>query len=118
MNIPILGTIWNAWKALLKTMWDFALQGWTWIVGIIMVCITAISALVDSVMEICTTMAEKFTAVVAPNSDASQSVGDWLTIANGFAPVQEAFGIIVALSALWVLMLTYRLIKSFIPTLS
>jgi phage-related protein len=118
MNIPIIGTVWNAFKALIKVIWDFCMMGWTWLVGLIMVAVTAVSALLQSVMDIFTTLVEKLAAITIPNSQVSQSVDDWLTVANTFAPVQEAFGLAVVLSTLWVAMLGYRFLKSLIPTLA
>ncbi len=118
MNIPIIGTVWAAFKRLIHAMWHFAMQGWTWLVGLVVILVTAVSSLVNSVLGLFQLLIEKLAAITAPQSTITQSVGDWLTIANTIAPVQEAFGSAVLLSTLWAAMLVYRFIKSWVPTVS
>jgi phage-related protein len=114
----IFVSCWEAAKLFFSTIFGWCKTGWTWLVALIWVCITAVIDLVTSVTTMITDMLTKLTELTTPNSNISQNVGDWLQVANTFAPVNEFFGILVILSALWVVGTTYRTIKSFIPTLA
>jgi hypothetical protein len=116
--MSLIGTVWEAGKTIVKTCWDFCLTGWTFFVALILVVVTAVTTLITSVLDLLTTLLSKLAAITVPNSNVSQSVGDWLSVANTFAPVQEGFGLLIVVSTLWVAMLIYRFIKSWIPTVS
>ncbi len=103
---------------LLNPMWTFMTTAWVWVVGLVTIIVGSVTTLLTSVYNIFATMMTKLTEITTPNSNVSQSVGDMLSVANTFAPVQEGFGILVLLCGLWVIMLTYRFIKSLIPTLA
>ena len=59
---------------------------------------------------------------VSEVSDASTELGqvasDFFVTANTFIPLDLAFGYMLFLFELWILATVYRLVKSYIPTLS
>jgi hypothetical protein len=114
----LLGTIWEGFKTVLKTCWDFGIKGWSWLVGLIWMVIMAASTFIGAVTDMITTMISKITSWVLPSGNVVQNVSDWLSIGNTFAPVTEGFVVITALSVLWASCLVYRFIKSWIPTVA
>ncbi len=116
--MTLVRTVWEAGKTVVKTCWDFCLTGWTWLVALILLAVTAVTALLSSVLDLLTTTLSQLAEITVPNSNVSQNVGDWLSVANTFAPVQEGFGLLIVLSTLWIAMLIYRFVKSWIPTVN
>jgi hypothetical protein len=114
----LLRTIWEGFKTVLKTTWDFGVKGWSWIIGIIWMFVMGVSTFVGAVTDMVTTMISKITSWVLPSTSVVQNVSDWLSIANTFAPITEGFVVLSALSVLWASGLVYRFLKSWVPTLS
>jgi hypothetical protein len=114
----LLRTIWEGFKTVLKTTWDFGVKGWSWIVGIIWMFVMGVSTFVGAVTDMVTTMISKITSWVLPSASVVQNVSDWLSIANTFAPITEGFVVLSALSVLWASGLVYRFLKSWVPALS
>lgn len=116
--MALVSTIWDGGKSILKTTWDFMLRGWGWWVGLFWVFVSATVTLISSVKAGIDILIVKLGEIVLPVSNVVQSVGDWLSIANTFAPITEGFVVLVGLSTLWLTMLLYRFIKSWIPTVA
>jgi hypothetical protein len=56
-------------------------------------------------------------ALVVPSWDASQIL-EYLTAANYYVPLEEALGLGEAVLAAWLLVLSYRVLKSWLPFVS
>ena len=61
----------------------------------------------------------EWAGLTAPNHQPDFSgVSEFLSVANHFFPVAEMFALLTVISITWLIMISYRLVKSWIPTLS
>jgi hypothetical protein len=111
--------MWLVWKdVILNPMWSFITTAWVWLSGLVIFLVGAVTTLLNSVYSLFGTLLTKITQITTPQSNVSQTVGDWLSVANTFAPIQEGFGLLVLLCGLWIVCLSYRTLKSWVPSLS
>lgn len=110
--------LWDVAKSIAQGAWNVVLAGWTWAVGVVVMLFGLVSFVVERISSAVTELVGLFASLTVPDPNASQSVGDWLAVGNTFFPLQEMFSMLVLLSATWITVMTYRLIKSWIPTLS
>jgi len=115
--MQFLARLWQGWKDVLGTLWDFALKGYTWLVGLFWIAVCAIVGLVDSVKVMIDGLIESLATLVMPDPHATQAVTHYLEVANTFFPVEEGFAILLGLCTVWGVALLYRFVKSWIPTL-
>ena len=117
-------SLWTAFVTLTQTIWNYCQKGYFWVVGV-MVAFLAVTHQVTTFI---------YTAILgglnaaAQMSDAlhnthtmsavAQHALTWLQIANTFFPVEEGFTLITTYSLVLTICIIYRLIKSWIPTLS
>lgn len=116
--MTFLSGAWETMKATWKTLWDFMQRGWLWLTGIIWAFALAIANLVTWVKEQIQTLIDKLAEIVLPSADVQQSVGDFLEVMDIIVPIPEGFVVLSALCVLWLAMLVYRFIKSWIPTVN
>jgi hypothetical protein len=114
----LLNSIWTALRSIIQGIWNIVLQGWTWAVGLIVVICTVVTDVVNTIASMLESLATALSSLTLPDSNVVGSVGDCLAVANYFFPVEEMFAGLVLISATWIIMLVYRVIKSWIPTLS
>jgi hypothetical protein len=111
--------LWNALKALVQTIWNVVQQGWTWAVGLIVIIVGCVTEVVTAINNLLSEAVGALSSLVMPQSNVSASgVGNFLAVANHFFPVEEMFALMTAISVVWVIAISYRLIKSWLPTLS
>lgn len=101
---------WRAVNALFAKAW-----------AVVLSCIAALYELWEWMTEAITTVIAVIDGIVFPAAAQAGAPGAILTvlnICNTFLPLQELFNFLVAYMALYAVVMTYRLIKSWIPTLS
>jgi hypothetical protein len=112
-------SLWNGIKAIWQGTWNVITQGWTWAVGLIVIIVGCVTQVVNAFCNVLENVATSVAGLTAPNHAPDFSgVGEFLAVANHFFPVAEGFALLAVLSITWLVMLSYRLIKSWIPTLS
>ncbi len=112
-------SLWNGIKAIWQGTWNVIMQGWTWAVGLIVMIVGCVTQVVNAFCNVLENVATSVAGLTAPNHTPDFSgVSEFLAVANHFFPVAEGFALLVVLSITWLVMLSYRLIKSWIPTLS
>jgi uncharacterized membrane protein len=113
-------SLWNVIKTIWQSVWNFVRGGWTWLIGIIYAIILMGQQLGDWVstqIDFLSGLAGQLFS--GQNSNfATGSVGNIFSFANAFFPLQEAFVLFEAYAILAMACITYRFIKSWIPTLS
>lgn len=116
--------------------WDkfFAWVAWAWQEGwravnalfgkvwaVVLMLIAALVQVWEWVTQSITQVIGIFDQVVFPSITTAAAPGDVLAVmstANTFLPLQELFSFLVAYMALYAAVMTYRLIKSWIPGLN
>lgn len=103
--------LWDIAKGIFQGIWNYIRGGYVWLVGIVLAIITALVSFVHWITDIVGIVTDKVASIVMPSTNASQSVGDMLSVINYFFPLQEMFVIIIAVCTLWMAMLFLRFIK-------
>jgi hypothetical protein len=121
--LSFLGRIWEAQIAVLQTIWNWLKYGYAWLVAVVFGFLAITDTVVRFVWDQVTYLATTGYAFVGGAGqfmgDGIQSnFGSLLEVANVFFPVAEFFTLLSALSVVWVGGITYRFIKSWIPTVS
>jgi hypothetical protein len=112
-------SLWNGIKAIWQGTWNVIMQGWTWAVGLIVIIVGCVTQVVNAFCNVLENVATSVAGLTAPSHTPDFSgVSEFLAVANHFFPVAEGFALLVVLSITWLVMLSYRLVKSWIPTLS
>jgi hypothetical protein len=112
--------LWNVIKVIWQNVWNFIRGGWTWAIGIIYAIILMGQQLGDWVstqIDFLAGLAGQLFSGQNSNMTTG-SVGNIFSFANTFFPLQEAFVLFEAYAILAMACITYRFIKSWIPTLS
>jgi len=101
--------VWRQVGVTLTSAWTITLA----LVGVVWWAIDTISSVVAGFVGI-------VDAIVFPAQHAATSgpLTYWLSVANTFMPVSETMAFLVGYLALVMALTTYRLVKSWIPTLS
>jgi hypothetical protein len=114
--------LWNVVKVIWQGVWNFIRGGWTWMIGVIygFILITQqlfdwVSTQVDFLVGLASQL---FAGPGNTNFSNTGPVGTIFSLANTFFPLQEAFVLFEAYAILAMACITYRFIKSWIPTLS
>src|SRR4051794_38664200 len=115
--ISFLYRLWFFNRQLLQNIYNLALKGWTWLVALIVVIMGCWKKLIDSIYMLFQQLIDALAGLVMPEHSVTQSVGDFFSVINHFFPLEEMFALMTLLSATWLIMLLYRTIKSWIPTL-
>jgi phage-related protein len=99
--------IWQKFCNFGFTIWGVItmVAGWLWFV-----C----TSLVDMVGDVATTILE----VIIPGTAINQGIATYSSLANTFVPLSEAMAFLVGYLGLHLALMGYRLVKSWIPTLS
>ena len=121
MFAPIISTIVNLFDAAIvvgQTLWDWLKTGYAWIIALIVVLLAIIQAIVDRAYEVLSTLVTSIANIIVPDGHVTTASQNILDTANTFFPVSEGFIMLIAFCALWAAAITYRLIKSWLPTLS
>jgi hypothetical protein len=117
--IAFIGAVWSALKAIIQGTWDIIQRGWTWAVGLIVIIVGCVTQVVNAFSELLENVASSVAGLTAPNHAPDFSaLSEFLAVANHFFPVAEMFGLLTVLSITWLIMISYRLVKSWLPTLS
>ncbi len=112
-------SLWNGIKAIWQGTWNIITRGWTWAVGLIVIIVGCVTQVVNAFCDLLENVATSVAGLTAPNHTPDFSgVSEFLSVANHFFPVAEGFALLAVLSITWLVMLSYRLVKSWIPTLS
>jgi hypothetical protein len=112
-------SLWNGIKAIWQGTWNVIMRGWTWAVGLIVIIVGCVTKIVNAFCDLLESVATSVAGLTAPNHAPDFSgVSEFLAVANHFFPVAEGFALLTLLSVTWLIMLSYRLVKSWIPTLS
>jgi hypothetical protein len=112
-------SLWNAIKAIWQGVWDIIARGWTWAVGLIVIIVGCVAQVVNALCDLLENLATSIAGLTAPNHIPEFSgVSEFLAVANHFFPVSEMFALLIVMSITWLVAMSYRLIKSLIPTLS
>jgi hypothetical protein len=112
--------LWNVIKVIWQNVWNFIRGGWTWAIGIVYAIILMGQQLGDWVstqIDFLSGLAGQLFSGQNSNMTTG-SVGNIFSFANTFFPLQEAFILFEAYAILAMACITYRFIKSWIPTLS
>ena len=111
--------LWSACKGIWQSVWDILVKGWTWAVGLIVLIVGCVTQVVNAMADLLENVAAEVGSLTAPDHHPDFSAAtDFLATANHFFPVQETFALMMLLSVTWLIMLSYRLVKSWLPTLS
>jgi hypothetical protein len=112
-------SLWNGIKSIWQGTWNIIMQGWAWAVGLIVIIVGCVTKIVNAFCDLLESVATSIAGLTAPNHTPDFSgVSEFLAVANHFFPVAEGFALLTLLSVTWLIMLSYRLVKSWIPTLS
>jgi hypothetical protein len=105
-------------RALLNTVW-------LWVLSLLAILFAPVLWILDLIIEFQNLMITQLNSILTKVTGLMQAVwsavgalGYPLGLANAFIPVTEIFAALTFLFVLWVLGLLYRLIKSWIPTVS
>lgn len=103
----IIAEVWRQVANFFRTTWGVVLlvAGWVW---------TCLTYVVDSLGDVVNAVA----GIVMPGLSAGGNLTNIFGICNYFLPLQEVFAYIVLYAALLAALTVYRVIKSWIPTLS
>jgi hypothetical protein len=106
-------------RVIIQTTVSFATSGWTWLV-VTVVGFIAITDKVSTFVYNSVVAAASALSGVSTNSNPSASSGaaSLFDHVNAIFPLQESFTLLSAWSLLMLSAMTYRLVKSWIPSLS
>ncbi|HEY3899619.1 MAG TPA: hypothetical protein VGM54_13445 [Chthoniobacter sp.] len=116
--IESLEALWGALIDAVQAAWDYAQTGYAWIVGLIVVFVGLLDTLVQDVYSMLQSAVDALAAIVAPSGSVTVPPSQYLSMVNTFFPLDMAITIAVSLVALWAACTSYRLIKSWLPTVS
>lgn len=115
----LLNGIWQAFVEWFKGVIKYASDAVSWFWTTVAVGVAGLfHALIVTFASIVHAATDKLTTVVLPNLGLPPLASDVYNFANTFAPVTEALTLGSAYLALVGVLTAYRLIKSWIPTLS
>src|ERR1700752_515568 len=110
-------SLWNGIKAIWQGTWNVIMQGWTWAVGLIVIIVGCVTQVVNAFCNVLENVATSVAGLTAPSHTPDFSgVGEFLAVANHFFPVAEGFALLAVASVTWLIMISYRLVKSWLPT--
>ncbi|HEY2713737.1 MAG TPA: hypothetical protein VGI60_14580 [Chthoniobacterales bacterium] len=119
--INYLSAQWAALKWIWQAVWNFCVASWTWIVATIVGFIAIQQHVCDFVVSAVAQAADAVGVLSVTGLDPNSHVGtagSWLTITNTFFPLSEALTLVSAWSVVMLAGMTYRFVKSWIPTVS
>jgi|ERR1700736_2024391 hypothetical protein len=112
-------SLWNGIKSIWQGTWNIITRGWTWAVGLIVIIVGCVTQVVNAFCDLLESVATSVAGLTAPNHTPDFSgVSEFLAVANHFFPVAEGFALLTLMSVTWLVMISYRLVKSWLPTLS
>jgi len=118
--IQWLAWLWDTVKAIWQGMWNFVKAYWKWGVGVVYAVVAIQDTILKFVHEQLTVLFDAMSTLTAGEGNLSSHnlVGDIFEIGNTFFPLNETVALAEAWSLIVLAGLLYRLIKSWIPTLS
>jgi hypothetical protein len=116
------GPFWSSIKAVWKIMWDAGYVTITWIVatitGVMVITEQVTTFMYNSLVQMAAAAGELSGALNTGTGGTTGALGSTFSIINVFFPLGEAFTLFSALSLVALASMTYRLIKSWIPTVA
>jgi len=110
---------WDWIVGLFQNIWDWCRPSFVWVmttfVAVVSITNQVVQFVWDGLQKIVTLVSQL--AIQGQDQSANAAV-DWLNRANTFFPIHEGLSLMTALTILWGVAITYRLVKSWLPTLS
>jgi len=116
--INALESFWGALVGVVQTAWNYVQSGYVWLVGVVVVALGLIDSVVQQVYSMLQTASDALASIVMPSGSLASAPSSYLAMANTFFPLDAAIVMALALAALWAATMTYRVIKSWLPTVS
>ena len=118
--LNFFANLWSAFVSLVQGVWDFCKTGWTWIVALIVGFVSVTHHVSTFVYNTAADLLTQVSGVALTSSPGAHvgTAGDIIAIANTFFPVAEGFTLVVAYCLIVAAAYSYRLVKSWLPTLS
>jgi hypothetical protein len=116
--IESLEALWGAFINAVQAAWNYVQAGYAWIVGLLVVVVGLADTVVQNVYTMLGAACDAIASIAAPSGTVTVPPSQYLTMVNTFFPLDMAITLALTLVALWVACTTYRLIKSWLPTVS